>query len=111
VTIRGLEIDFQGRERGLKADQMIYTATIYSNSPSSSIFDYIDYVKTWLIQRYGNYAGFSLASVDGKKMAGITKFRDRTHAGRSLAKKLSKYANHKEVLILALPRGGVAVGV
>ena len=89
---------------------MIYTATIYSNSSSSSIFDYIDYVKTWLLQRYGNYAGFSLVSVDGKKMAGITKFRERTHAGRLLAKKLSKYANHKEVLILALPRGGVAVG-
>jgi putative phosphoribosyl transferase len=42
-------------------------------------------------------------------MTGITKFRDRTHAGRLLAKKLSKYANHKDVLILGLPRGGVPV--
>jgi len=28
----------------------------------------------------------------------------------ALSKKLSKYANHKDVLILALPRGGVPVG-
>src|SRR6516164_3520041 len=43
-------------------------------------------------------------------MTGSTKFRDRAHAGRLLAKKLSKYANHKAVLILGLPRGGVPVG-
>ena len=43
-------------------------------------------------------------------MTGITKLRDRTHAGRLLAKKLSRYANHKDVLILALARGGFAVG-
>ena len=43
-------------------------------------------------------------------MTGTTKFRDRAHAGRLLAKKLSKYANHKDVLILGLPRGGVPVG-
>ena len=40
----------------------------------------------------------------------ITKFRDRAEAGLLLAKKLSKYANRKDVLILALPRGGVPVG-
>jgi putative phosphoribosyl transferase len=43
-------------------------------------------------------------------MTYISKFRDRTEAGRLLAKKLSKYANRKDVLILALPRGGVPVG-
>jgi putative phosphoribosyl transferase len=43
-------------------------------------------------------------------MTATTKFRDRAHAGRLLAKKLSKYANHKDVLILGLPRGGVPVG-
>jgi putative phosphoribosyl transferase len=43
-------------------------------------------------------------------MTGITKFRDRAHAGRLLAKKLSKYTHHKDVLILGLPRGGVPVG-
>ena len=40
----------------------------------------------------------------------ITKFRDQAEAGLLLAKKLSKYANRKDVLILALPRGGVPVG-
>jgi len=43
-------------------------------------------------------------------MTQITKFRDRTEAGQLLAKKLSQYANRKDVLILALPRGGVPVG-
>jgi putative phosphoribosyl transferase len=43
-------------------------------------------------------------------MTYITKFRDRAEAGLLLAKKLRKYANRKDVLILALPRGGVPVG-
>jgi len=43
-------------------------------------------------------------------MTYITKFRDRAEAGLLLAKKLRTYANRKEVLILALPRGGVPVG-
>ena len=36
-------------------------------------------------------------------------FRDRSEAGRLLAKKLSAYANRPDVLVLALPRGGVPV--
>lgn len=36
-------------------------------------------------------------------------FKDRIDAGRKLAKELSKYANRSDVLILALPRGGVPV--
>jgi putative phosphoribosyl transferase len=36
-------------------------------------------------------------------------FRDRTEAGRLLAEKLKAYANRPEVLVLALPRGGVPV--
>lgn len=36
-------------------------------------------------------------------------FKDRVDAGRKLAKELSKYANRPDVLILALPRGGVPV--
>jgi len=43
-------------------------------------------------------------------MSRITRFRDRTEAGQLLAKRLNKYANRKEVLVLALPRGGVPVG-
>lgn len=36
-------------------------------------------------------------------------FRDRTEAGQVLAGKLKKYANRDDVLVLALPRGGVPV--
>jgi predicted phosphoribosyltransferase len=36
-------------------------------------------------------------------------FRDRADAGRQLAAQLLPYANRPEVLILALPRGGVPV--
>jgi putative phosphoribosyl transferase len=37
------------------------------------------------------------------------KYRNRTEAGRLLAQKLMAYANRTDVLILALPRGGVPV--
>src|SRR3954464_14915093 len=37
-------------------------------------------------------------------------FRDRTDAGRRLAKKLRRYAGRDDVVVLALPRGGVPVG-
>jgi putative phosphoribosyl transferase len=36
-------------------------------------------------------------------------FRDRTEAGRLLAERLEAYANQTDVLVLALPRGGVPV--
>src|SRR4051812_10527336 len=40
-------------------------------------------------------------------------FRDRRHAGRELAARLEEYADRPDVLVLALPRGGVpgALGV
>jgi predicted phosphoribosyltransferase len=38
------------------------------------------------------------------------RFRNRTHAGRRLAEKLAAYADRPDVLVLALPRGGVPVG-
>ena len=37
-------------------------------------------------------------------------FSDRRDAGRVLAEKLTAYANRPDVLVLALPRGGVPVG-
>jgi putative phosphoribosyl transferase len=37
------------------------------------------------------------------------RFRDRTEAGKLLAAKLGRYANRTDVLVLALPRGGVPV--
>jgi predicted phosphoribosyltransferase len=37
-------------------------------------------------------------------------FRDRTEAGRVLAPKLREFAHRSDVIVLALPRGGVPVG-
>lgn len=37
-------------------------------------------------------------------------FLDRREAGRALAARLTKYASRPDVLILALPRGGIPVG-
>ena len=38
------------------------------------------------------------------------RFQDRAEAGRVLAGRLAAYANRPDVLVLALPRGGVPVG-
>jgi putative phosphoribosyl transferase len=38
------------------------------------------------------------------------RFKDRREAGRILSGKLSKYAHRPDVVVLALPRGGVPVG-
>jgi putative phosphoribosyl transferase len=42
-------------------------------------------------------------------MINHTRFRDRTEAGRRLADELREYAGRPDVLVLALPRGGVPV--
>ena len=42
-------------------------------------------------------------------MAMRTQFRDRSEAGQLLAEKLVAYANRTDVIVLALPRGGVPV--
>ena len=39
----------------------------------------------------------------------MTLYRDRSDAGRVLATQLMAYANRSDVLVLALPRGGVPV--
>jgi putative phosphoribosyl transferase len=38
------------------------------------------------------------------------RFHDRSHAGRLLAERLEPYAGREDVVVLALPRGGVPVG-
>lgn len=40
----------------------------------------------------------------------MAQFRDRRDAGRKLAQELLHYANRPDVIVLALPRGGVPVG-
>jgi putative phosphoribosyl transferase len=40
----------------------------------------------------------------------MDKYQDRQEAGRVLANELKAYANRKDVIVLALPRGGVPVG-
>jgi len=39
-----------------------------------------------------------------------TRFKDRSDAGRALAEKFEHYADRPNVVVLALPRGGVPVG-
>jgi predicted phosphoribosyltransferase len=43
-------------------------------------------------------------------MKRTARFRDRKEAGQLLARKLTDYANDPDVLVLALPRGGVVIG-
>ena len=38
------------------------------------------------------------------------RYRDRLEAGQQLAEQLRLYANRPDVLVLALPRGGLPVG-
>jgi putative phosphoribosyl transferase len=40
---------------------------------------------------------------------GVVFFRDRSEAGSMLADRLKQYENQPDVLVLALPRGGVPV--
>ena len=42
-------------------------------------------------------------------MSSASRFADRRHAGRFLAAELRQYAGQQDVIVLALPRGGVVV--
>jgi putative phosphoribosyl transferase len=60
--------------------------------------------------------GTLLLSLRGRISARVIKvleeqmlFRDRTEAGRALARRLTAYADRSDVIVLALPRGGVPV--
>lgn len=43
-------------------------------------------------------------------MTTIIRFTDRTEAGQMLAAALEPYRGRRDVIVLALPRGGVPVG-
>ena len=43
-------------------------------------------------------------------MADVERFKNRTEAGALLAQRLNAYARRRDVVVLALPRGGVPVG-
>jgi putative phosphoribosyl transferase len=58
------------------------------------------------VRRLGGPIGSILEEV---AMAKQDRFRDRAHAGRRLAHELKRYAGAGDVLVLALPRGGVPV--
>ena len=45
-----------------------------------------------------------------RKGAMSMRFRDRRDAGQALAVSLTQYADRTDVIVLALPRGGVPVG-
>jgi putative phosphoribosyl transferase len=49
------------------------------------------------------------SSTSSNGSTSMKRFRDRTDAGRQLARELSAYANRPDVLVLGLPRGGVPV--
>lgn len=49
-------------------------------------------------------------SVSGADVDGSRRFHDRRDAGRRLAALLDSYAGRPDVIVLALPRGGIPVG-
>ena len=50
-----------------------------------------------------------MRSVDRKRGEDVKLFRDRVQAGRVLANELMRYAGLSDLIVLALPRGGVPV--
>jgi putative phosphoribosyl transferase len=57
----------------------------------------------------GGASRFRLFRAGTVKAMETRRFRDRTEAGRLLAERLRKYAGRDDVVVLALPRGGVPV--
>jgi predicted phosphoribosyltransferase len=61
---------------------------------------------TLCIESEGEWCGEGALAPEGGMM---DRFHDRREAGRQLAARLTAYANRPDVLVLALPRGGVPV--
>src|SRR2546430_7050214 len=54
-------------------------------------------------------ATYSYSKSEVERRKKVTLYRDRSDAGRVLATQLMAYANRQNLLVLALPRGGVPV--
>src|SRR2546423_3466428 len=54
-------------------------------------------------------ARYTYLKREAERRKKVTLYRDRSDAGRVLATQLMDYANRSDVLVLALPRGGVPV--
>src|SRR5205807_7835799 len=54
-------------------------------------------------------ARYTYLKREAERRKKVTLYRDRSDAGRVLATQLTAYANRSDVLVLALPRGGVVV--
>src|SRR3989440_1874236 len=52
---------------------------------------------------------YTFLKSEAERRKKVTLYRDRIDAGRVLATQLMAYANRSDVLVLALPRGGVPV--
>jgi putative phosphoribosyl transferase len=63
-----------------------------------------------LLQPFGRFLVQQLSATKVIRMATPDSFKDRTQAGKLLAQALAAYAGRPDVLVLALPRGGVPVG-
>ena len=63
-----------------------------------------------LLQPFGRFLVQQVPATKVIRMATPDSFKDRTHAGKLLAQALAAYASRPDVLVLALPRGGVPVG-
>src|SRR5436190_16743522 len=60
-------------------------------------------------RRRGHVPPKSASGIAGQGFRLIERFHDRRHGGRVLARALSAYERRADVLVLALPRGGVPV--
>jgi putative phosphoribosyl transferase len=59
---------------------------------------------------YGSHAGYPAPVPDRPHLPDELPYRDRAHAGQVLAGRLGHLAGRDDVIVLALPRGGVPVG-
>jgi putative phosphoribosyl transferase len=65
---------------------------------------------TQCVQERSAIAGVEIVESHGDNCRSMSRYRDRFEAGRALASHLGGYEGRSDVLVFALPRGGVPVG-